>query len=144
MEPAWRRDVRPCNAAAEVQFLHKTGITWNYASDAGIVESLPGAPCRRYVVALVTSAGTRFLDPEQGDFGVHPCGRDGLCAPRRLAEIGARIDQWNGSEWREVWHLAPARMQSSKDLGYSRGLSAGDFKADRDELLARALAIGGW
>jgi hypothetical protein len=94
VEPAWRRDVRPCNAAAEVRFLHKTGVTWNFAADAGIVESLPGAPCRRYVVAMVSSAGTRFLDPESGDLSLHPCPREGLCVPRRLAEIGGWIDRW--------------------------------------------------
>jgi hypothetical protein len=91
---AWRRDVRPCNAAAEVRFLHKTGLTWNYASDAGIVESLPGAPCRRYVVALVASAGTRFLDPEREAVTLHPCAVDGLCVTRRLAAIAERIDRW--------------------------------------------------
>jgi hypothetical protein len=94
VNPAWQRDVRPCNAAAEVTFLHKTGLTWNYAADAGIVESLPGAPCRRYVVALVASAGTRFLDPARGPLLVHPCAREGLCVTRALAAIGGEIDRW--------------------------------------------------
>jgi hypothetical protein len=86
--------VRPCNAEAEVRFLHKTGLTWNYASDAGIVESLPGAPCRRYVVALVASAGSRYLDPEGAAVTVHPCAADGACATRRLAAIARRIDRY--------------------------------------------------
>lgn len=94
VNPLWRRDVRPCNAEAEVRFLHKTGLTWNYASDAGIVESLPGAVCRRYVVALVTSAGSRYLDPESAAVTVHPCAADGACLTRRLAAIGERIDRW--------------------------------------------------
>jgi hypothetical protein len=94
VDPIFRRDVRPCNAKAEVRFLHKTGVTWNYVADAGIVESLPGAPCRRYVIALVASAGTRFLDPERAGAGVHPCAVDGTCVSRRLAEIGRRIDGW--------------------------------------------------
>lgn len=90
----WRRDVRPCNAEAEVLFLHKTGLTWNYASDAGIVESLPGAPCRRYVVALVSSAGSRYIDPESAVVTVHPCTADGACVTRRLAAIAGRIDRF--------------------------------------------------
>jgi hypothetical protein len=89
----WRRDVRPCNAGAEVTFAHKTGLTWNYASDAGIVESLPGASCRRYVVALVASAGSRYLDPESAAVTVHPCAAEGACVTRRLAALGARIDR---------------------------------------------------
>jgi len=92
--PAWRRDVRPCNAAAEVRFLHKTGLTWNYVADAGIVESLPGAPCRRYVVALVASAGSRFVDPERNDFAIPPCAGEGICVTRRLARIAEGIDRW--------------------------------------------------
>jgi hypothetical protein len=92
--PASGRDVRPCNAAAEVRFLHKTGLTWNYVADAGIVESLPGAPPRRYIVALVASAGTRFLDPERGAYAVHPCALDGGCVTRRLAILGGKIDSW--------------------------------------------------
>jgi hypothetical protein len=90
----WRRDVRPCNAEAEVRFLHKTGLTWNYASDAGIVESLPGAPCRRYVIALVASAGSRYLDPEIAPVTLHPCAADGACVTRRLAGIAGRIDRF--------------------------------------------------
>jgi hypothetical protein len=92
--PLFRRDVRPCNEKAEVRFLHKTGLTWNYVADAGLVESLPGAPCRRYVIALVASAGTRYLDPERGVATLHPCALDGHCVTRRLAAIAARIDRW--------------------------------------------------
>ncbi len=67
------RDVRPCNAAAEVRFLHKTGLTWNFAADAGLVEPLPGKPSRRYVVAMISSAGTRWVDPERAAAPRHPC-----------------------------------------------------------------------
>ncbi len=91
---AWGRDVRPCNAAAEVRFLHKTGLTWNYAADAGLVEPLPGRPFRRYVVALVSAAGVRFVDPEHAAAPRHPCDTDRVCVTTRLARIGARIDAW--------------------------------------------------
>jgi hypothetical protein len=93
-EQEFGRDVRPCNAAAQVRFLHKTGLTWNYASDAGLVEPLPGKPFRRYVVALVSSAGTRFIDPERAASPHHPCEEESVCSSRRLARLGAAIDAW--------------------------------------------------
>ena len=54
------QDVRPCNEAAEVIFGHKTGLTFNYGSNAGIVRSLPGKPPRRYIIS---SLGYRYTDP---------------------------------------------------------------------------------
>ncbi|HET9555409.1 MAG TPA: serine hydrolase, partial [Anaeromyxobacteraceae bacterium] len=86
------RDVRPCNEAAQVRFLHKTGLTWNYAADAGLVEPLPGKPWRRYVVVLLSSAGTRYLDPERASAPRHPCGAEQVCATRKLSAIGAAVD----------------------------------------------------
>ena len=100
---AWRRDVRPCNAAAQVRFLHKTGLTWNYASDAGLVEALPGQAPRRYVVALLTAAGTRFVDPEDAEAAHHPCDAQLVCVSRKLAQLGAAIDAdavLRGASWR--------------------------------------------
>ncbi len=91
---AWGRDVRPCNAAAEVRFLHKTGLTWNYAADAGLVEPLPGKPFRRYVVVVLSAAGSRFLDPERAGAARHPCEVEQVCVTRRLARLGAAIDAW--------------------------------------------------
>ena len=91
-DAAFGRDVRPCNQAAEVRFLHKTGLTWNYASDAGIVEPLPGRPFRRYVVAVISSCGTRFVDPERAAAPRHPCQADQVCLTRGLATLGAAID----------------------------------------------------
>jgi hypothetical protein len=93
-ETDYGRDVRPCNAAAEVRFLHKTGLTWNYAADAGLVEPLPGKPFRRYVVALISSAGTRWVDPERAAAPRHPCEEASICASQRLARVGAAIDAW--------------------------------------------------
>jgi hypothetical protein len=93
-ETDYGRDVRPCNAAAEVRFLHKTGLTWNYASDAGLVEPLPGKPFRRYVVAMVSSAGSRWVDPERAASARHPCDESSICASQRLARVGAALDAW--------------------------------------------------
>ena len=55
-------DIRAANARAEVAFLHKTGWTFNYGSDAGIVRSLPGKPFRHYVIAFVANLGHRYAD----------------------------------------------------------------------------------
>lgn len=55
-------DVRASNARAEVTFAHKTGLTYNYASDAGIVNSLPGQPFRRYIIAFLGNVGYRYTD----------------------------------------------------------------------------------
>ena len=56
-------DVRAANERAEVTFAHKSGLTYNYASDAGIVTSLPGKPFRRYIVAFLSNVGYRYTDP---------------------------------------------------------------------------------
>lgn len=55
-------DIRAANAQAEVNFAHKTGLTFNYAADAGIVTSLPGKPFRHYVIAFVANLGHRYAD----------------------------------------------------------------------------------
>jgi hypothetical protein len=94
---AFPHDVRACNALAEVAFLHKTGLTWNYAGDAGIVESLPGAPFRRYVIAVVSSAGRRWVDPELAPVAPVaplPCAAQRICLTRRLGRIGAAVDAY--------------------------------------------------
>ena len=74
-------DIRPAQAAAEVSYLHKTGSTASYASDAGLVTRLrPGG--RRYLIALIGSLGARHAP--------HPDAATSWCIPR----IGARIDAW--------------------------------------------------
>lgn len=55
-------DIRAANAQAEVKFAHKTGLTFNYGSDAGIVTSLPGQPFRHYIIAFIGNLGHRYTD----------------------------------------------------------------------------------
>jgi hypothetical protein len=55
-------DVRAANEQAEVIYRHKTGMTFNYGSDAGIVSSLPGKPFRHYVIAIIGNVGNRYAD----------------------------------------------------------------------------------
>jgi hypothetical protein len=74
-------DVRPASNAATLRFAHKTGTTENYASDAGIVTGI--APHRRshYIVALLTSLGTRYAPGE-------PC-----ATTWRIPALGRAIDE---------------------------------------------------
>jgi hypothetical protein len=85
-------DVRPCNAAAEVTFAHKTGLTYNYGSDAGIVRSLPGRPKRRYVVAFLSNLGYRYSDARFATARELPCFSLGFCYTEKIAQLGKRLD----------------------------------------------------
>lgn len=55
-------DIRSANSLAAVNFAHKTGLTFNYGSDAGIVTSLPGQPFRHYIIAFLGNLGYRYAD----------------------------------------------------------------------------------
>ena len=55
-------NIRSANTQAEVNFAHKTGMTFNYGSDAGIVTSLPGKPFRHYIIAFLANLGNRYTD----------------------------------------------------------------------------------
>jgi hypothetical protein len=85
-------DVRPCNAEADVRFLHKTGLTLNHGSDAGIVESLAGVRQRQYVIAVFGNLGYRFTDaPLATQFG-NPCFDADICYTQRLPRLARTID----------------------------------------------------
>jgi len=85
------QDVRPCNTAAQVRFAHKTGLTYTFGADAGIVDALPGARERHYVVAVIGTLGSRFADPRFADATSLPCDVD-TCYPGALARLGAAVD----------------------------------------------------
>ena len=90
---SYASDVRPCNATAEVTFAHKTGLTENYGSDAGIVIALPGGDDRRYVVAVFTNLGYRFTDASRAEGEVAPCSDGvGVCYSQKFGQLGRRID----------------------------------------------------
>jgi hypothetical protein len=56
------QDVRPCNAAAQVSFAHKTGFVDTSGQDAGIVHNLPAKASRNFIVVVHTNLGTRYID----------------------------------------------------------------------------------
>lgn len=90
---SYGRDVRPCNAVAQVTFAHKTGFSYNYASDAGIVQSLPGRPYRHYTVAFISNLGYRYSDPQLVAATTLPCfGVPGICYTQKIAQLGHDLD----------------------------------------------------
>ncbi|HEX8441444.1 serine hydrolase [Archangium sp.] len=99
-ETAFKRDTRPCNAAAEVEFLHKTGQTENYGSDAGIVRALPGKAPRHYVIAFLSNLGYRYYDAGvagTANFSDEENGFPGTVTAigftQSIAELGRRVDE---------------------------------------------------
>jgi hypothetical protein len=85
-------DVRPCNDAAQVTFSHKTGLTYNYGSDGGIVNSLPGARTRNYIVVVNSNLGYRYSDPSQAASSSLPCFSSGVCYTEKFGQLGRLID----------------------------------------------------
>ena len=93
---AFGQDVRPCNDNAEVSFAHKTGFTYNYLADAGIVKSFAG-PEGDYVVVMMSNLGYRYADRRQAEATQPVCDDDptndvGVCYTEKFAGLGASID----------------------------------------------------
>ena len=87
------QDVRPCNERAEVSFAHKTGFTYNYLSDAGIVRSFAG-PEGDYIVVMMSNLGYRYADSRQATgrrpvCGDDPAKDDGVCYTEKFAALGS-------------------------------------------------------
>ncbi|MCW2611741.1 MAG: hypothetical protein JWM15_2987 [Cryptosporangiaceae bacterium] len=83
------QDVRPCQAAAEVLYLHKTGLTDTSGNDAGIVRSLPGKPRRNYIVVVHANLGDRYIDANRpaDPPGVYP-----VAYTEKYGRLGRAID----------------------------------------------------
>jgi len=86
-------DTRPCNDRAEVTFQHKTGLVSFAGSDAGIVRAIPGQGGRRYIVAIQSSIGYRYGDPDWSASDPNACeGAPYVCYPRGFGRIGKAVD----------------------------------------------------
>jgi hypothetical protein len=86
-------DPQPCQAAAQVDFAHKTGLTYNAGGDAGIVRVLPGQDGRWYLVAVLASAGYRFGDADWNKSKPNACeGSPYVCYPRAFGRLGGAVD----------------------------------------------------
>ncbi len=88
-------DVRASNARAEVTYAHKSGMTYNYGSDAGIVTSLPGKPFRRYVIAIFSNLGNRYTDEVFADRtrGPYADAVSPVVYTQRIPALGQAIDE---------------------------------------------------
>jgi hypothetical protein len=87
-------DIRAANARAEVNFAHKTGLTFNYGSDAGIVTSLPGQPFRHYIIALLANLGNRYADEAFASCKTFPAfdAVSPISYTQRIPALGKAID----------------------------------------------------
>jgi hypothetical protein len=84
------QDVRPCQATAEVTYLHKTGLTDTSGNDAGIVRSLPGQRWRHYIVVVHANLGDRYVDAYRpaDPPGVYP-----VAYTEKYGRLGHAIDR---------------------------------------------------
>lgn len=87
-------DIRAANERAEVSFAHKTGLTFNYGSDAGIVTSLPGQPFRHYIIAFLANLGNRYADETFASRKTFPAfdPLNPICYTQRIPALGKSID----------------------------------------------------
>jgi hypothetical protein len=90
------QDVRPCTAAAQVTFAHKTGLTYNFGADAGIVDALPGARDRHYIVVVLSDLGYRYPDLRNAGSTALPCTVD-VCYSEAFARLGKAVDDAVGA-----------------------------------------------
>lgn len=77
-------DARPCDAAAEVTFAHKTGLTENYGSDAGIVKAFEVGG-RHYIISFISNLGYRY---------VNTCFTTNICYTQKIPAMGLAIDNF--------------------------------------------------
>jgi|GEM_PF-629091 len=92
---SYGQDVRYYNdRVAEVNFAHKTGLTYNYGSDAGIVQSLPDKPYRHYIIAYLSNLGYRYTDAVFADRKNYPLydSVGGIAYTQRIPALGKAID----------------------------------------------------
>jgi hypothetical protein len=98
-DKAFGQDVRPCNDRAEVSFAHKTGFTYNYLADAGIVRPLDGEDGGSYIVVMMSNLGYRYSDARQAKVAQPVCGDDpgkddGVCYTEKFAALGRSVDDF--------------------------------------------------
>jgi hypothetical protein len=85
----YNQDVRPCQAAAEVTYAHKPGLTDTSSNDAGIVHSLPGKPGRNYIVVIHSNLGYRYIDVNRP---ADPPGAYPVQITDKFSKLGKAID----------------------------------------------------
>ena len=88
-------DVRPFNSnGATRTFSHKTGLTYNFGADAGIVEATDGSGNYSYVVAMFSNLGYRYTDLQFADQKSYPLyGEPSIAYTQEIPRLGHNIDQ---------------------------------------------------
>ncbi len=91
----YSHNVRPCNDLAEVTFAHKTGLTTNYASDAGVVKGISArGHHRHYIISFFSNLGYRYTDHWiSGELKYASGFERTIWYPQVIADLGHLIDQ---------------------------------------------------
>jgi hypothetical protein len=118
-------DVGPCNAAAEVQFSHKNGLTTNFGSDVGFVHELAGNRNRDYVISVITNLGNRFTDPVMNTALTDPYSPNAcwtaveVCYSESFAKFGKLIDDALKARPQISYESSTAKVGESFELAPS-------------------------
>ncbi|MFD7652814.1 serine hydrolase [Actinosynnema sp. NPDC059797] len=89
-DAVYDRDVRPCDAVAEVTYAHKNGWVDTTGSDAGIVKALRGQVKRDYIVVVFSNVGTDYVDAHRP---ADPPGVFPVLYTEKYAKLGKAVDQ---------------------------------------------------
>ena len=89
-------DVRSYNNdIANKRFLHKTGITYNFGSDAGIVDRNDGKDANRYIISFFSNLGYRYVDEVFSNRKSYPFYDDPgpIAHTQEIPRLGNNVDQ---------------------------------------------------
>lgn len=89
-------DVRPYNnTIASKDFLHKTGLTYNFGSDAGILRDEQTRDSPSYIISFISNLGFRYTDPAFADRKSYPVYDDPgpIAYVQEIPRLGNSVDQ---------------------------------------------------
>ena len=89
-------DVRPYNnTIARKEFLHKTGLTYNFGSDAGIIRNSESDANPSYIISYIGNLGFRYTDPAFADRKSYPVYDDPgpIAYVQEIPRLGNTVDQ---------------------------------------------------
>ena len=89
-------DVRPYNTSvANKDFFHKTGLTYNFGSDAGIIRNSQDPDSPSYIISFISNLGFRYTDPAFADRKSYPMYDDPkpIAYVQEIPRLGNNVDQ---------------------------------------------------